>query len=495
MLRSEIMGWVTEPDGERILWLHGVAGSGKSTVANTIASMFTEMGLLGASFRFNQHIEPKYLFRNIAYQLALFDSRYREYLLQAFKNCGKMAEYSLRDQLAKFIIEPLKAVSLVGPVVIIVDAVDESGVENERREVLEAIAKGLPSLPSFVRVLLTSRNERDIHAKLGPVSSQKGIHETGDIATDILTYIDDRMQDVVDSHPYLEAHWPGSHAKNSLGSRAEGLFIWVTVASEHIQASLDPNEALDNVLRGHATNAQQGPEVALDVLYLGILQRTSVLLSSIEATKYVLGSILVAKKPLTATALDSLLGLGKNVVQTLQDGSRIRLTSSASLIRALGSILRVDGKGIIQVLHASVIDFFTNPNRCTDEHFFIDQSKYNCQLAIRCFKTMNDLKRDICAVNDPTKFNSEIIDLDQRLDKHLPEHLRYACRSWHWHLAGIAESSDVYNPAKGFLFTHLLHWIEVMSLLDDTHSVFLALKDMASWLQVRCTYWCCRTYI
>jgi cytidylate kinase len=69
------MQWVTEPDGERTLWLHGVAGSGKSTIANTITSMFTEMGLLGASFRFNQHIEPKYLFRNIAYQLALFDSR------------------------------------------------------------------------------------------------------------------------------------------------------------------------------------------------------------------------------------------------------------------------------------------------------------------------------------------------------------------------------------------------------------------------------------
>jgi hypothetical protein len=485
MLRSEIMQWVTEPDGERILWLHGVAGSGKSTVANTIASMFMEMGLLGASFRFNQHIEPKYLFRNIAYQLALFDSRYRECLLQAFKNRGKMAEYSLRDQLAKFIIEPLKAVSLVGPVVIIVDAVDESGVENDRREVLEAIAKGLPNLPSFVRVLLTSRNERDIRAKLAPVSSQMSIHETGSITADILTYIDDQMQDIVDSHPYLETHWPGSHAKNSLGSRAEGLFIWVTVASEHIKASLDPNEALDNVLRGRATNAQQGPEAALDVLYLGILQRTSALLSSIEATKYILGSILVARTPLTATALDSLLGLGRNMVQTLQDGSRIRLTSSTSLIHALGSILRVDDKGFIRVLHASVVDFFTNSNRCTDEHFFIDRSKYNCQLAIRCFKTMNDLKQDICVVNDPTKFNSEIVDLEERLDKYLPEHLRYACRSWHWHLAGIADGHDVYNQAKGFLFTHLLHWIEVMSLLDDMDGVYLALEYMRSWFQVR----------
>ena len=484
------MQWVTEPDGERAFWLHGVAGSGKSTVANTITSMYTETGLLGASFRFNQHIDPKFLFRNITYQLALFDSRYRERLLQAFRKHGTMASYSLREQLERFIIEPMDAICFVGPVVIVIDGVDENGVEDERREVLEAISKGLPNLPSFVRVLVTSRYERDIRAKLASVSFQKSINETKGVATDILTYIDDRMQDVVNSHTYLEAHWPGSHAKWNLASRADGLFIWVKVASEYIKASLDPNQALDDVLHGQATIAQ-GPEAPLDSLYLKILQRTSVLLSSIEATRYVLGSILVTKTPLTQTGLDSLLGLGKNVVQTLQDGSRIRLTSSASLIDALGSIMRVDNKGIVRVLHASIVDFFTNPNRCTDVRFFIDRSLYSHQLAICCFNAMDGLKQDICAINDPTKFNSEIIDLDERLNKHLPEHLQYACRSWHWHLAEITESSDVYNRVKGFLFTHLLHWIEVMSLLDDIDSIYPALGYMKSWLQVCSASGCC----
>jgi hypothetical protein len=198
-----------------------------------------------------------------------------------------------------------------------------------------------------------------------------------------------------------------------------------------------------------------------------------------------LGSILVAKTPLTHTGLNSLLGLGKNVVHTLEDGSQIGLTSSASLIHALGSILRVDDKGIVRVLHASVIDFFTNRSRCTDVRFFIDRVIYNRQLAICCFRAMDELKQDICAVNNPTKFNSDIIDLDERLDKHLPEHLRYACHSWHLHLAETTESNDVYNWAKGFLFTHLLHWIEVMSLLDDINGVYLALDYMKSWLQVR----------
>lgn len=482
------MQWVTEPDGERTLWLHGVAGSGKSTVANTVTSMFTEMGLLGASFRFNQHIEPKYLFRNIAYQLALFDSRYRECLLQASRKLGTITSYSLREQIARYIIEPINTIRFVGPVVIVIDGVDESGVEKERREVLEAIAKELPNLPSFVRVLLTSRDERDIRAELVPACFSKSINDVEGITGDILTYIDDRMCNVVRSHTYLGTHWPGASAKKALGSHADGLFIWVTVASEYIKASVNPDQALDDVLRGQAADAQPGPEAPLDILYLGILQRTPALLYSIDATKYVLGSILVAKTPLTRTGLDSLLGLGRNVVQTLQDGCRIRLTSSASLIHALGSILRVDDKGFIRVLHASVIDFFTNPSRCTDECFFIDRSKYHRQLATCCFKVMDDLKQDICAVDDPTKFNSEIVDLDECLNTHLPEHLRYACCSWHWHLADITESDDVNNQVKAFFFTHLLHWIEVMSLLDDINGVYQALEHTKSWLQVRFDY-------
>jgi hypothetical protein len=380
----------------------------------------------------------------------------------------------------------MNAVLFVGPIVIIVDALDECGVESERREVLEAIANEFPKLPSFIKVLLTSRNERDIRAKLTTTSFPKSIHDTEGIADDILTYIDDRLHDVIDSHPHLETTWPGIEGKRNLGSRADGLFIWVTVASEYIKASSDPDGALNDVLHGQATNAQQGPEAPLDMLYLGILQRTPTLLYSIDTTKYVVGAILVAKTPLTRAGLDSLLRLGKNVVQTLRDGSKMQVASSASLINALGSILRVDDKGLVRVLHASITEFFTNPSRCTDKRFFIDRSKYNCELAIHCFKTMDCLKRDICRVNDPTKFNSEILDLDERLNRYLTEDLRYACRFWHQHLEDVQDpDDDTYNQAKGFFFTHLLHWIEVMSLLDDINGVFMALKDMTTWFQVR----------
>lgn len=298
-LLSVIMKWVTEPDGMRVLWLNGVAGSGKSTVANTIASLFTEIGLLGASFRFSQHIEPKYLFQNLAYQLALFDTCFKECLLRVFKMHGSMNSYSLWEQLEKFIIEPMNAVPFVGPVLVVVDAMDECGIESKRREVLEAITKEFSKLPSFTKVLLISRNEHDICTKLAMISFQKSIHDTEGITDDILTYIDDRLHDIIDAHPHLETTWPGIEGKRNLGICADGLFIWVTVASEYIKASPDPDGALNDVLHGQATNAQQGPETSLDMLYLRILQCMPTLLYLIDMTKYVVGAILVAKTPLT----------------------------------------------------------------------------------------------------------------------------------------------------------------------------------------------------
>jgi hypothetical protein len=492
-LLIDIMRWISNPEGNRIFWLHGFAGSGKSTVANTIASRYMGTGLLGASFRFNRDIDgrnrPMFLFRNIAYQLALFDGHFRESLLQAIARYGSMNSFALREQLERFIVEPMHEVSFVAPVLIVIDAIDECGIENERKEILQAIAKALPKLPGFVKVLLTSRGERDIRAAFAAVSTSVSINAVKGIADDIRAYTNDRMDDIVNLHAHLETGWPGRVYTERFSARAGGLFIWVTVASTYIKDSVDPDQALNAVLGGQTSGAQPGPEAALDDLYLGIMRRTQALHHSTDATKYVVGSILVAKIPLTLKGLDSLLGLGRNVQRTLRDGSRIQLTSSAPLIAALASILQIDNQGFIRILHASVIDFFTNPNRCTDERFFIDRCKYNREIAIRCFQTMDGLKRDVCAINDPTKFNSEILDLDERLNKYLTEHLRYACGFWNRHLEDVADDDvGAFDQAKEFLLTHLLHWIEVMSLLNDINGVLMTLRALKPWFHVRPIY-------
>jgi hypothetical protein len=53
-LLDEITAWASSPDGEGkcIFWLNGMAGTGKSTIARTVAGNFKKNSLLGASFFF-----------------------------------------------------------------------------------------------------------------------------------------------------------------------------------------------------------------------------------------------------------------------------------------------------------------------------------------------------------------------------------------------------------------------------------------------------------
>ena len=58
-----------------VLWLHGMAGSGKSTVANTIAQRFGRLRRRGAYLFFERSTgDPTVVIRTLAHQLAQFDS-------------------------------------------------------------------------------------------------------------------------------------------------------------------------------------------------------------------------------------------------------------------------------------------------------------------------------------------------------------------------------------------------------------------------------------
>jgi hypothetical protein len=80
--------------------------------------------------------------------------------------------------------------------------------------------------------------------------------------------------------------------------------------------------------------------------------------------------------------------------------------------------------------------------------------------------------------------NADICDLDERLARYVPEPLRYPCRCWHLHVIEDPGDPVVQTQMKVFLFTHLLHWIEVMSLLGEIHNVFSVLRDMKAWFEV-----------
>ena len=71
---EQIMDWIFSDTEENILWLRGVAGSGKSTISMTIAEFCVYMRRRGAHLFFERgKSDPKSVIRTIAFWLASFD--------------------------------------------------------------------------------------------------------------------------------------------------------------------------------------------------------------------------------------------------------------------------------------------------------------------------------------------------------------------------------------------------------------------------------------
>jgi hypothetical protein len=69
---------------------------------------------------------------------------------------------SATEQFINFILKPAKALTTIGPTVIVIDAFDESGDSTSRGALLEVLARRATDLPTNLRILTTARPEKDI---------------------------------------------------------------------------------------------------------------------------------------------------------------------------------------------------------------------------------------------------------------------------------------------------------------------------------------------
>ena len=95
------------------------------------------------------------------------------------------------------------------------------------------------------------------------------------------------------------------------------------------------------------------------------------------------------------------------------------------------------------------------------------------------------LKQDICSICDPSLSNSELADLPARLKKAAPKELRYACVYWTTHLASVTSTDEaIAMELENFCTVHLLHWLELCSLLKCLPSAEEGLNRLMVWFEV-----------
>ncbi|KAG6329743.1 hypothetical protein ID866_9347, partial [Astraeus odoratus] len=95
-----------------------------------------------------------------------------------------------------------------------------------------------------------------------------------------------------------------------------------------------------------------------------------------------------------------------------------------------------------------------------------------------------DLCFNICKLQSSHLCNSEVFDMDERIQTNIPLYLSYACKFWVKHLQHTPFHIDLALKVKGILSSEtILFWFEVLSLHNAMHSVAVDLAFTARWLQ------------
>ncbi|KIM82890.1 hypothetical protein PILCRDRAFT_7772 [Piloderma croceum F 1598] len=256
-LLKSMADWLTTPSpGQNIFWLHGLAGSGKSTISTTLAEYFRALGWLGAFLFFDRNnpssSEPAAVVPTLCYKLASFDPTIRAAVCTQIEHDPSITEASLRVQFTKLLCEPLSSLAVLhdkGPVIVVLDAFDECGNASSRRDLLALLAHDLAKfLPTF-RFLITSRREPDIEAAFSRCSNivtrELDIMNDANVS-DISLYLHHHLSSY-QGHPIfqLASDWPGEEKIEALTQSSAGLFIWASTAIKFIAEGLHPEQQLN----------------------------------------------------------------------------------------------------------------------------------------------------------------------------------------------------------------------------------------------------------
>ena len=486
----QIECWLADKTDQRVFWLNGLAGTGKSTIAQTFAETSFADGKLGASFFCSRDFEDRRdiwnIFPTLAFQLAYRYPEFREKLLPVLRANPEVGRESLCSQLEKLIIGPFKATGI--PSLIIIDALDECKDQEPASAILSVLSRSVDQIP-LVKFFITGRPEPRIRTGfrlelLRPITEVLKLHdvERSSVDADIKLFLGARLTNIAKTRSdcdFMES-WPSPYDIDILCKKSAGLFIYASTVVKFVASPYNlPTERLTSIILLPQSTAHEGKS-GIDLLYTQVLEQAfhdadTDVQELYSRFKLVLGAALLVFYPLSRKTLSELF---KNC------GTPSHISNT---LRSLHSILLVPTREIdpIHPFHKSFPDFLTDPQRCRDERFFVHPPAHHIDILFSCLNLMKErMKKNICDL-DGCPLLRDVKDLPQRRKAHIGSALEYACRFWTRHLSEIPDSGPHVEQVKAaidnFFAMHLLFWIEVLSLTEHLDLSVYALHDIDRW--------------
>ena len=486
---DEIGQWARDSENP-VFWLSGLAGTGKSAIAQTTAERMSAEGRLGAEFFCSRDSEDRgdlqLIFPSLAFQLALRYPKFRASLVQLLMSDPDISYKSLRNQMEELLIKPLQAADI--STVILIDALDECEDAGEESAVLLAIGDSISRLPG-VKFFITSRPEVHIKAafRRQPLQGSTDVLLLHDvelpiIKDDIRHFFKSKLSSLAQRRGVVKS-WPTDEQLDLLCQRADVFFLFAVATINYLDHIFeDPPVLLDEILKSPESTAYEGARKlqaygSLDSLYMSVLKKSfrNNGLIDYAAVHLVLSTVVLADHPLSSPAIATLTGLFCKKVQRI-----------LQLVQSL-LVLPTDPHGPVRQFHKAFSEFITDPSRCTDPRFYIPPDS-NIELFMCCIDLMKkSLKRNMCSTSGYT-LNSEVDGLSEGIEESgVNGGLEYACRFWYKHLVATGcRTPEALSALRHFLEEKFVFWLEALSVLGAVGDAVRALTATLRWLnQVR----------
>ncbi|KAI2631854.1 vegetative incompatibility protein HET-E-1 [Hypoxylon sp. NC1633] len=499
-LLHQISDWAEGTEAKAVLWLNGVAGTGKSTISRTVAKSFSEKNQLGASFFFKRGEGDRggasKFFTTIAAQLIQREPALAPHVQSTIDADPGIFGKRMLTQFEELIWKPWSQITQddrnITKLSIVIDALDECEREEDVRTIIDILSRTQSLQAPRLRVFVTSRPElpirlgfHNIEGKYQDVILHQISREV--VGRDISAFLRHELGEIRNDYnktasdgDQLPSNWPGQGEIQVLVNMAIPLFIFAATVCRFIKDPVwHPNEQLKKVLayETETSDSEFDPldatyRPALDQLFFGKTVRAKESLT--REFRNVVGSIILLAQPLSALSLAKLLGIRPEIVNH-------RLST-------LHSVLNVPPNQDvpIRLFHKSFHDFLLDVNRRDSNQFWVDEKETHRLLATNCVRVLNStLQTDICGIQWPGTLLSSV-DSRTISDKLRPE-VQYACRYWAYHTEQAGEIVDDNGQTYVFLKQHFLHWLEALSFMGRASESFQMVKTLQSLLQGDCT--------
>ena len=461
---DKLQVWANDEMTTKVYWLNGMAGTGKTTIAYSFSKILREKDSLGGTF-FSSHLrvdtsDVRCIIPTISFQLAHYFPSMSHLIMNVVEGDPDCSSWRIGKQFLNFMVKPLTAMfrDTRGVPVIVLDALDECSDQSLVAELLSVILKHSKSLP--VKFFITSRPEvvlkETFDHSLG--HSNFILHEVEKeiVKADIELYVKAYLHDKCN-----RPNWPAQAELKMLVDKCGILFIYAATVCKYVAQrgrSSMPGRLSDVVNSKLETSGLNQP---LHILYERILQSAYADANDREKLEIdtVLRAAVYVYNPLSIAAISALM--------------QMSIEHTEAALFSLHSLIYIPSKPDmpISIFHASFYDFISNGN-FSSKHY-LDPSISHKSLAIHCLKLM---EKEWSATYD-------IPYLAERKHEEISESLAYACGSWAFHFT-YGDNHNGSTELKNFFQSHLLRWMDCLSVLGKLETAIHSLHKLGIWANV-----------